>query len=127
MDYQKAKGKYEETSIATASNNEIIIWMIQKALQNLEKAKVALQIRDLPEQNRLLNQVQQLVFELMIYVNKQTKEGKNLLALYDYINRRLIEANMEKSLSKVNEVERYFIELLEAWKEVKKKGTKKSL
>ncbi|PAQ13642.1 flagellar export chaperone FliS [Bacillaceae bacterium SAOS 7] len=124
MDYQKVKGKYEEASVVTASNNEIIILMIQKALQNLEKAKIAIQICNLPEKNRLLNQVQQIVLELMTYVNMQTEEGKRVLALYDYINRRLIEANIEKSVLKVNEVEEYFMELLAAWKDVKKQHVK---
>lgn len=44
--------------------------------------------------------------------------SKNMLALYEYMNRRLVEANIKNDIAIIEEVEGLVTEFRDTWKEV---------
>ncbi len=54
----------------------------------------------------------------MVTLNTEIAISKNLMDLYDYMNRRLIEANINNDISVLNEVEGLVTEFRDTWKQV---------
>lgn len=62
---------------------------------------------------------QEIVSELMASVNLEAGElAHQLWSIYDYVQRRLIEANVRKDATIVREVRQFLTSLLEAWEQV---------
>jgi len=71
--------------------------------------------RDINKANSSLIRAQRIVNELMASLNTSVPIAATLMGIYDYINRRLIEANIKKSKAPAEEVLEYLVELREAW------------
>lgn len=69
---------------------------------------------------RDLQKAQNLIAELQGAIDHEagSKVATNLDQLYDYFNRRLLEANLKKDLARVIEIERLLQELRDAWAEM---------
>ncbi len=54
----------------------------------------------------------------MATLNMDIEISKNMYALYEYMNRRLVEANFKNDVTIIEEVEGYVTEFRDTWKEV---------
>jgi flagellar secretion chaperone FliS len=70
------------------------------------------------EKNTNLIKAQDIVQELMVTLNMEYEISKNMMSMYDYIYRRLIEANVKNDLSILDEIEGYVTEFRDTWKQV---------
>jgi flagellar protein FliS len=52
--------------------------------------------------------------------------SKSMLQMYEYMNRRLIDANIQNDVEVLSEVEGYVIEFRDTWKEVIKVNRQKT-
>ncbi len=73
--------------------------------------------------NRNIIKTQDIITELLLSLNME--EGKevadNLLSLYIYLKKRLLEANMKKEKSIIEECIKILTELKSSWEELDKK------
>lgn len=114
--------KYKQTTIETASPGKLIIMLYEGALRFLASAKEALEKKKYDKVNEYLQKTQNIIIELMLSLDMSVGEiARNLYLLYDYMNRRLIEANVKKNKKIIEEVEGMLKELLGAWEEAVKK------
>ena len=116
---------YQVQSILTASPGQLILLLYDGALRFLAQAHVALETppgdpHRIEVINRNLLKAQNIVAELQGVINHDAggPVAANLDRLYDYFNRRLLEANLKKDLAPVAEVERLMQELRDAWAEM---------
>lgn len=111
--------KYLENSINTASPAKLVEMLYQNSIERLEKSKIMIKNKDFSEANKQIIRVQDIITELNVSLDMKAggKIAENLRALYNYMNRRLIEANLKKDLEIVEEVKIMIKELLETWKE----------
>lgn len=67
--------------------------------------------------------VQDIITELMVSLDfeKGGQIAKNLFSLYLYMNRKLIEANIQKDTDMIEEIKRMMNELRGAWVEASQK------
>jgi uncharacterized small protein (DUF1192 family) len=56
-------------------------------------------------------------------LNMDYEISEKLLALYDYLHRRLVEANIHKDVEIINEVRGFLVELRDAWQEAVQKAS----
>jgi flagellar protein FliS len=71
---------------------------------------------DYEETNRLLGRVQDILCELMGSLNPDLPEiSGSLFQLYEYMHHQLVQANIKKEFSYLDDVERMLTTLLEAW------------
>ncbi|KYD25403.1 hypothetical protein B4113_1810 [Geobacillus sp. B4113_201601] len=70
------------------------------------------------ERNRNLQKAQRIIQELMVTLNQKYEVAKQMMVMYEYMNRRLIEANIKNDISIVEEVEGFVIEFRDTWEEV---------
>ena len=75
---------------------------------------------DIAARSREITKAQEIVLELSAAVDtSQSREiGGRLLALYDYMQRRLMEANSKQKDAPLAEVDNLLRTLQEAWREV---------
>jgi flagellar protein FliS len=96
------------------------------AIKFLNLANDAISKKDISASNNNIIKAQNIITELMVSLNMEVGEiAKNLYSLYDYMNRRLIQANIKKDPQIVNEVKGMLVELRETWDQaIKKCGDK---
>ncbi|MFY4775072.1 flagellar export chaperone FliS [Metabacillus sp. RGM 3146] len=109
---------YQQNSVTTASPGELTLMLYNGCLKFLKQARAAIEQKNIQEKNTNLIKAQKIIQELMVTLNMDMDVSENLLALYDYMNRRLIEVNMKNDLDILAEVEGYVVEFRDTWKEV---------
>jgi flagellar protein FliS len=85
------------------------------AIRFCEKAKVAIQDKDVQEANNFIIKVERIVEELRSCLDMSYEISHNLYSLYDYMYNRLMEANLKKDMAMLDEVSGMLAELRETW------------
>jgi flagellar secretion chaperone FliS len=109
---------YKQNSVSTASPGELTLMLYNGCLNFLNKAKLAIRENNIQERNTNLQKAQRIIQELMVTLNQDYEIAKQMMVMYEYMNRRLIEANINNDLSIVEEVEGFVTEFRDTWKEV---------
>jgi flagellar protein FliS len=123
---QSAHQAYKQNSMSTASPGELTLMLYNGCIKFLGKAKKAIQDKNIQEKNLNLQKSQRIIQELMSTLNMDIEISKSMMQMYEYMNRRLIDANIQNSVDVVNEVEGYVIEFRDTWKEVIKVNRQKT-
>ena len=113
-----AYNAYKQNSVTTASPGELTLMLYNGCIKFLGKAKVAIEEKDIAEKNKNLQRAQAIIAELMSTLNMAYPISKDMLPLYEYMNRRLVEANIKNDPAILDEVEGLVIEFRDTWKEV---------
>ncbi len=113
-----AQNAYKQNSVTTASPGELTLMLYNGCLKFLHKATLAIQEKDVQEKNSNLLKAQAIISEFMATLNMDIEVSKNMLALYEYMNRRLVEANIQNDVAIIAEVEGLVTEFRDTWKEV---------
>ncbi|KPN97431.1 flagellar export chaperone FliS [Lysinibacillus sp. ZYM-1] len=113
-----AHNAYKQNSVTTASPGDLTLMLYNGCLKFLHKAKLAIQDKKIQEKNTNLQKAQAIISELMATLNMDIEVSKNMMALYEYMNTRLVEANIQNDISIIEEVEGLVSEFRDTWKEV---------
>jgi len=113
-----AQNAYKQNSVTTASPGELTLMLYNGCLKFLNKAKQAIQEKDIQEKNTNLIKSQAIISELMATLNMDIEISKQMLPLYEYMNHRLVEANIQNDVAVIEEVEGLVTEFRDTWKEV---------
>jgi flagellar protein FliS len=115
--------QYRQTQVTTASPNELILMLYNGGIQSLKKAKHALDVNKMDHVNDELIKSQKIVTELQLSLNPDAGAiSEQLFSLYDYMYRRLVEANLQKSGPVIDEMIDMFEQFRMMWSEVMKVG-----
>ena len=113
---------YRANAVLTASPGQLVLMLYDGALKALAQArdaftKSAEDPRQLVVINEQLIKAQKIIAELQNGLNMEQggEFAQTMNRLYDYHNRRLLEANMRKQVEPVIEVEKLVRELRDAW------------
>ncbi|MEK4173676.1 flagellar export chaperone FliS [Lysinibacillus sp. FSL L8-0312] len=113
-----AHNAYKQNSVTTASPGELTLMLYNGCLKFLNKAKLAIHDKNVQEKNINLQKAQAIISELRATLNMEIEVSKNMLALYEYMNNRLVEANIRNDITIIEEVEGLVTEFRDTWKEV---------
>lgn len=113
-----AYNAYKQNSVTTASPGELTLMLYNGCLKFLGKAKLAIEQKHIEEKNLNLQKSQAIIAELMSTLNMDIEISKQMLPLYEYMNRRLVEANIQSDVAIIEEVEGLVTEFRDTWKEV---------
>ncbi|SFB21608.1 MULTISPECIES: flagellar export chaperone FliS [unclassified Bacillus (in: firmicutes)] len=108
---------YQQNSVNTATPGELTLMLYNGCLKFIHIAKKAIENKNIQEKNTNIQKAQKIVSELMVTLNHNVEISKDLLSLYDYMNRRLIEANIKNDIAILNEVEELVTEFRDTWKQ----------
>lgn len=111
--------RYRQTRVETAGPLKLIIMMYEGALRFINLAKRAIEERDFMSANASLQRAQAIIDELNFSLNMEAGEiAVNLRQLYDFINSKLIEANIKKDAGILDQVSVLLNDLKSAWVEL---------
>lgn len=117
---------YKSAAVNTATPSSLLLMLYDGAIKFMRIADKAFEYEDPLEFNQNIHnnliKAQNIVRELRgaLISNGESKDGdlvNNLIALYDYFDRRLQEANFKKNREIVNEIINRMTELRAAWAE----------
>lgn len=109
---------YQQNSVSTASPGELTLMLYNGALKFMRLAKKGIEEKNLELKNTNLIKAQKIIQELMVTLNTDIELSKSMLSMYDYMNRRLIEANIKNDSEIIEEVEALMTEFRDTWKQV---------
>lgn len=109
---------YQNNSVNTASPGELTLMLYNGSLKFIHITKKAIEEKNIELKNTNIQKSQAIVNELMVTLNTDLEISQNLMSLYDYINRRLTEANIKNDVAILDEVEGLITDLRDTWKEV---------
>ena len=107
-----------ETGIASASPHKLIVMLYDGALAALLKAKANMTARNIPAKGSAISQAITIIDNgLRVSLDKEAggEIADNLDALYDYMSRRLFQANLKNEVAIIEEVHGLLAGLREAW------------
>ncbi len=109
---------YKQNSVTTASPGDLTLMLYNGCIKFLGKAKIAIEQKNIEEKNHNIQRSQAIIAELMSTLNMDIEISKQMLPLYEYMNHRLVEANIKNDPSIIEEVEGLVTEFRDTWKEV---------
>lgn len=108
---------YQQNSVNTASPGDLTLMLYNGCLKFITLGKKAMETGNIQEKNNNLLKAQNIIHELMVTLNMDVAVSKDLLALYDYLNRQLIEANLKNNPAILDEVTEFVTDFRNTWKE----------
>ncbi len=117
MAYQDVK---IEGGVTGASAHQLVVMLLQGSLDKLTSAELAIENEDVAEKGRMISGVISIIDNLRASIDNQ-KGGEiatNLVSLYDYMEHRLLEANLGSDPSIIQEVKALVKEVYDAWLEI---------
>ncbi len=119
---------YQQTNIMTADPKRLVLMCYEGAISNLKLAKEKFEAGEYEAKARAVQKFQDIVNELLCSLDfeKGGQIATNLSAIYDYMMRRVLRADVDGELSAFDEVLGMLEELKGAWEEIsnnKKRGS----
>lgn len=110
---------YLKNQIETSSPEQILILLYDGAIKFLNQAKIGIQKKDIELTHNNLIKAQNIISELRDTLDMEIggELANNLYALYNYFNKRLVQANIKKEIEPVNEVLEHLRGLRDTWKQ----------
>lgn len=116
---------YQQNSVNTASPGELTLMLYNGCLKFITLGKKAIVSKNIQEKNTNLIKAQKIIQELMVTLNMDLAVSKDLMSMYDYLNRRLIDANLKSDVAILEEVEEFVKDFRDTWKEAVQLNRKK--
>ncbi len=104
--YNKYIKQYQANNITTATPEKLMIMLFDGAVQFLQKAKMAIDEKNLQERANNIESARKIIRELMrtIDLENGNNVAKSLFKLYNKMAMKLIKANVSRNQNLIDEV-----------------------
>ena len=104
--YNKYIKQYQTSNITTATPEKLMIMLFDGAVQFLQKAKIAIEEKNLKDRATNIESARKIIRELMrtIDLDNGNDVSKSLFRLYNRMVMKLIKANVSRNCELINEV-----------------------
>jgi flagellar protein fliS len=109
--------KYKENSVNTATKEELTLMLYDGCIKFMNLAKIGIEEKNIEKANDNLLKAQAIITELDITLNMDIEISKNMHSLYDFALSRLVDANLKKDASLIDDAKSVIVDLRDAWKE----------
>ena len=110
-----------ESGVAAADPHKLILMLYQGALLAIASAKNQILRKQIAAKGASISKAIKIIDEGLkacLDVKAGGEIGKNLSDLYDYMNQRLLIANLKNDVAMLDEVSKLLRELKEAWESI---------
>lgn len=115
-----AYNQYKEDSIYTASPEELTLMLYNGLVKFIMRGLDAVQKNNTQEAHNNIIRAQDIIHEFMVTLDKKYTISQSLELIYDYMMRRLIEANTHKDADILTEVLDLAKQLRDTWEQAMK-------
>ena len=113
--------RYKENTVNIASQEQLIIMLVDGAVKYTKVAKLALERGDKERAHKELIRVQSIFAELIASLDLSSGEfTKDLINIYNFVRDMLIEANIKKDIKVIEEVMPVIEDVRDMWHEIKR-------
>lgn len=114
-----ALNTYQQNSVNTASKERLLLMLLDGLVKFIRQGLTGIEEKDIKKSNTNLTKAQSIILELMATLNMEAggEISRSLSLLYDYMHRRLVEANIKKDADIAREVLGFAEELKETFEE----------
>jgi flagellar protein FliS len=119
--------QYKQTAVKTANRGQIVIMLYEAAIQNVKKAAVAIDQKDIPAKGVAIGKAHDIINELLNTLDFEVggKIAQDLERLYNFMTEQLVKANLEISKEPLQTVQKLLETLLDGWKGAVNQGGQK--
>ena len=110
-----------ESAVMSASQQQLVIMLFDGALSALVRARLFLQDGNIPAKGLAISKEINIIengLKVGLVESNGDELTQNLIALYAYMVRRLLHANVNNDASAIEEVETLLRNIADGWKEV---------
>ncbi len=107
--------QYKENSIYTASSEELTLMLYNGIIKFVMLAQTAIDNKAIEKIHNNITRAKDIISELQLTLDKNYEVSNNLALLYDYMSRRLVEANVKKDKAILEEVLELVRDLRDTW------------
>ena len=115
-----AYAQYNRNKILTASPAELTLMLYDGCIKFINIAKMGIDEKDLAKANTNIKKAERIIVELQSTLNEKYEVAKDFNAVYSYVKRRLLEANIAKDNEILEECAGHMRTMRDTWKEVMK-------
>lgn len=119
MTYQNANfQQYNNSKILTASPAELTLMLYEGAIKFCNIAVVAIEKKDIQKAHINIVKAEKIIEHLRITLDMKYPVAQDFERIYEYLDRRLVMANMKKDIEILEEVLTHLRSVRDTWKEV---------
>ncbi|BBV92351.1 MAG: flagellar export chaperone FliS [Enterobacter sp.] len=110
-----------ESAVLSASPHQLVVLLFDGALSAIKKAIILIEQGDIPGKGQAISKAINIISNgLQSGLNHEIGGdlAANLDSLYDYMTRRLLQANLHNDINAINEVVELLNNIADAWKEI---------
>lgn len=118
--YNKANAAklYQQNAITTASPAKLTLMLYDGAIKFCNIGLEGIEENDIEKANTNIIKAEKIIVELRLSLDRKYKVWEDFDRVYDYVYRRLIEANMKKDPEILKEALKHIKTMRDTWKEV---------
>lgn len=114
---------YKNNTVNYASKEQLLLMLVDGAVKFSKKAELALKEKNTKDSHDNLIKTQDIITELMVSLDVDAGEwAKQLYKVYEFIKAKLIESNMKKDISILQEVIPLIEDVRDIWYETYNKA-----
>jgi len=112
--------QYQEQVTNTATPGMVTVMLFEETAKNINLAIRAINDQDMQNSHNHIVKAQNIYLALNGFLNERFEISKSLSKLYDYLSRRLVEANIKKDVRILREVLAFTVEFRDTWRQAEK-------
>ncbi|HWQ72287.1 MAG TPA: flagellar export chaperone FliS [Desulfitobacteriaceae bacterium] len=106
---------YLETIVFTSSPEKLTLLLYTNLVKLIMQAQLAIQEKDLEKVHNCIVKAKKIILNFKNTLNKKYEISQSMLVMYDYMYRRLTEANIKKDRDILEEILGYAREMRDTW------------
>ena len=118
MALPNAYAQYSNNKVLTASPAELVLMLYDGAIKFCNIAMTAIDAKNIPKAHTNIVKAQKIIDHLRITLDMSYPVAQDFDNIYDYVAKRLVEANVSKDKEILEEVCTHLRSVRDTWKEV---------
>lgn len=118
MSYNKRNQAYQNNAVNTASGGELTLMLYNGCLKFVKQAMRDLEKKDYEAKNTNIQKAKSIIQELMLTLDNKVEISQQMLPLYEYMNHRLTEGNIQNASRPLEDVVSLLTDFRDTWKQV---------
>lgn len=115
-----AHNTYKQSSIFTASPEELTLMLYNGLIRFIMQAQKAIEDKDIQKAHESIIRAEDIILEFQATLDMKYELSKGLALLYDYMFNRLVDANVKKDGEILEEVLGFAKDLRDTWAQAMK-------
>lgn len=117
MDAAQTANIYKNQQVMTARPEDLTLMLYNGAIRFIVESMQAIEIGNISKAHNANIRAQDIIREFIATLDMKYDIAKKLWVMYDYIEYRLIQANMQKDVAQLQEAKHLVTELRDGWSE----------